>query len=424
MNPSRTTAHAQAARGAPRANPSLAEPHIAETRFRWKGVQLDGTRRRGSLIAPDLATAHARLQAEGIVAAKLDALGPAAPARTTTREVTAFTRQLANLLRAGLALVQALELLARTSPRSALPRVASGLARRITAGQRFAAALAAYPAQFDRLYCELAAIGEATGSLGSALARLAEQRERAAAQRAKLRAALAYPCGVMVLAVIVTAALLAFVVPTFEQVFDNFGAALPGPTRAVMALSTFLTDWGPLSLAASAAIALVAARLVRGRASARMAFDRFLLAAPAVAPLARAIAAARWSRALGTLLTAGIPLADALGVLANVTGNAVFNAANTDIEARLRRGERLAHAMRAVGCFPAALVEPLAIAEESSALDAMLLDWSTLAEREVDERLAFASACAEPLLVMVLGLVIGSLIVALYLPVIELGNVV
>ncbi|TAM54658.1 MAG: type II secretion system F family protein [Paraburkholderia sp.] len=424
MNPTRSTALARAALGARRDDQSLTEPHILETRFRWKGVLLDGARRGGLLIAPDRATAHALLQAEGIIAARLDALGPAAPARTSTREVTAFTRQLANLLCAGLALVQALELLARTSPRSGLPRVASGLARRITAGQRFAAALAAYPAQFDRLYCELAGIGEATGSLGSALARLAEQRERAAAQRAKLRAALAYPCGVMALAVIVTAALLAFVVPTFEQVFDNFGAALPGPTRAVMALSAFLTDWGPLSLAALAAIALVAARLMRGRASARMAFDRFLLAAPAVAPLARAIAAARWSRALGTLLTAGIPLADALGVLANVTGNAVFTAANAEIEARLRRGERLAHAMRAVGCFPAALVEPLAVAEESSALDAVLLDWSTLAEREVDERLAFASACAEPLLVMVLGLVIGSLIVALYLPVIELGNVV
>lgn len=424
MNPSRTTAQARAERGAPRVGQSLAEPHASETRFRWKGFQLDGTRRRGVLIAPDLAAARARLQIEGIVAAKLHALGPAAPARTTTREVTAFTRQLANLLCAGLALVQALELLARTSPRSGLPRVASGLARRITAGQQFAAALAAYPAQFDRLYCELAAIGEATGSLGNALVRLAEQRERAAAQRSKLRAALAYPCGVIVLAVIVTAALLAFVVPTFEQVFDHFGAALPGPTRAVMALSNFLTDWGPLSLAVSAAAALVASRLVRGRASARMAFDRFLLAAPALAPLARAIAAARWSRALGTLLAAGIPLADALGVLANVAGNAVFNAANADIQGRLRRGERLAHAMRAVGCFPAGLVEPLAVAEESGALDAMLLDWSALAEREVDERLAFASACAEPLLVMLLGLVIGSLIVALYLPVIELGNVV
>lgn len=344
--------------------------------------------------------------------------------RTTPRAITAFTRQLASLLYAGLALVQALDLIAHSERRDAMPSIARALARRISNGEGFAVALAAYPAQFDRLYRELAAIGEATGSLALALTRIVEQRERANAQRGKLRAALAYPCAVMLLALAVTAALLAFVVPTFVHAFDGFGATLPGPTRAVMTMSRFIVQWGPLVLAANAALSLAAYRLVRHSPAARAALDRSLLSIPFVGPLAREAAAARWSRALGTLLGAGIPLADTLHALSRVTGNTVFDAASAQIEARLRRGERLAHAMRGVGCFPSALVETIAVAEESSALDTMLLDCAALAEREVDEKLALASACAEPVIVIVLGLAVGALVIALYLPVIELGNVV
>lgn len=351
-------------------------------------------------------------------------LGEAKPPRTKAREITAFTRQLTSLLNAGLPLVQALDLIGHAARRDATPRIARGLARRIASGERFASALTAYPAQFDGLYRELSAIGEATGTLAAVLARIAEHRERAAVQRGKLRTALAYPCAVALLAAAVTAALLAFVVPTFQQVFDGFGATLPGPTRAVLAASRLVLEGGPPILAAFGAVLLVAPRLVRRSPRARAALHRSWLALPALGPLVRALAAARWSRALGTLLTAGTPLADALASLSHVTGNAVFEAANAQIELRLRRGERLAQAMRAVGCFPSTLVEPIAVAEESSALETMLLDCAALAEREVDEKLALASACAEPLVVIVLGLAVGSLVIALYLPVIELGNVV
>jgi type IV pilus assembly protein PilC len=305
-----------------------------------------------------------------------------------------------------------------------MPTIARVLAQRISSGEGFATALAAYPAQFDRLYRELSAIGEATGSLALALTRIVEHRERSGAQRGKLRSALAYPCAVMLLALGVTAALLAFVVPTFAHVFEGFGAALPGPTRAVMAMSAFVVRWGPLVLAASAGLSLVVFRLVRHSPAARATLDRLLLSIPLAGALLRAAAAARWSRALGTLLAAGIPLADTLQALSRVTGNAVFDSASAQIEARLRRGERLAHAMRGVGCFPPALVETIAVAEESSGLDTMLLDCAKLAEHEVDEKLAFASACAEPVIVIVLGLAVGALVIALYLPVIELGNVV
>ena len=344
--------------------------------------------------------------------------------RTSAREVTAFTRHLTSLLNAGLPLVQSLELIARTTSRGAMAHVAGSLAHRIAGGERFASALAAYPAQFDRLYRELAAIGEASGTLALVLARIAEHRERAAAQRGKLRAALAYPCAVLLLAIAVGTALLAFVVPTFQQVFESFGAALPGPTRAVIGLSALLVHGGPPAFAAFGTLWLVVPRAVRRLPRLRAWFDRALLSVPLAGALVRAVAAARWARALGTLLTAGIPLADALCALSRVTGNAVFDAANAQIEHRLRRGERLAHAMHAVRCFPPALVEPIAVAEESGALDTILLDCAALAEREVEETLALATASAEPLVVLVLALAVGGLVVALYLPIIELGNVV
>jgi type IV pilus assembly protein PilC len=344
--------------------------------------------------------------------------------RTSAREVTAFTRHLTSLLNAGLPLVPSLELIARTTSRGAMARVARSVARRIAGGERFASSLAAYPTQFDRLYRELAAIGEASGTLALVLARIAEHRERAAAQRGKLRAALAYPCAVLLLAVAIGTTLLAFVVPTFQQVFESFGAALPGPTRAVIALSALLVHWGPPAFAAFGALWLIVPRAVRRFARLRAWLDRALLSVPLAGALVRAVAAARWARALGTLLTAGIPLADALRALSHVTGNTVFDEANAQIERRLRRGERLAHAMHAVGCFPAALVEPIAVAEESSALDTMLLDCAALAEHEVEETLALATACAEPLVVLVLALAVGGLVIALYLPIIELGNVV
>lgn len=409
---------------AERQNESAGLSAAFERRFRWNGVGTGGRRRHGTLVAPDETAARAQLHGSGIVEAELVARGSAGAPRTTAREVTAFTRQLANLLGAGLALAQSLELLAHTSQREAISRVARGLARRIAGGEQFAVALAAYPSQFDALYRALAAVGEASGTLAPALAQTAEHRERAAAQSSKLRAALAYPCTVLLLAAAVTTALLAFVVPTFQQVFDGFGAALPGPTRAVMAVSGLLTRWGPPAVAILGACALAAAHLVRHSARMRAARDGLLLATPGLGPVARAVAAARWSRALGTLLAAGTPLAEALRALSHVTNNALFDAASMQIEARLRRGERLASAMRAVGCFPAALIGPIAVAEESSALDIMLLDCATLAEREVEDTLALASAYAEPLVVVVLGLAVGALVIALYLPVIELGNVV
>jgi type IV pilus assembly protein PilC len=404
--------------------PRCAYPPSRDLRFKWRGVEADGTQRRGTLVAPDAGAARAMLKRDNVVVLELAEHGTAPSPKARASDVTLFTRQLAGLLRAGLPLAPALDLIAQTPSRSGMPRIAGGLAREIVSGLRFSAALGHYPAQFGALYCQLVAVGEASGALAAVLARLADDRERAAAQRAKVRTALTYPIAVLLLAFAITAALLVWVVPTFKQIFDGFGAALPAPTQAVLALSAAAAQWSGPALALSAAVGLATVQALRRSDPARMALDSLSLRLPVVGSLLTTLAAARWSRALGTLLAAGTPLADALDSLTHATGNAVFDRATADIAARLRRGERLAAAMRVARCFAPEIVQPIAVAEESGALDSMLLDVASLADRQVDEKIGtFASLC-EPLVIIVLGALVGGLVIAMYLPIIQLGNVV
>lgn len=395
-----------------------------DTRFVWRGVDEHGAHKKGRTIAADLAAARAALKRNGITVLELVAVGTAPPARARAAEITLFTRQLGGLLRAGLPLAPSLELIAQTPSRGGLPRIVGAVARDITQGIAFSEALARHPACFNALFCQLIAVGEVAGALPTVLARLAEDRERAGAQRAKLRAALTYPVAVLLLSLAITAGLLIGVVPTFATIFDSFGARLPAPTLFVLALSNAVGRWS-LPFALGCAVSIMAFRRLLARsASVRHAFDRFILRLPLAGSLLRALAVARWSRALGTLLSAGTPLSDAFDSLSSATGNRLFDTATVDIARRLRQGERLAAAMRAVGCFPPEVVQPIAVAEESGSLDAMLLDLALIGDREVDEKTsAFASLC-EPVVIVVLGALVGGLVVAMYLPIIQLGNVV
>ena len=407
-------------------NPATHRPASTDTRFRWHGVDADGNRQAGSLIAPDAGTARALLKRGNLFVVDLKAQGPAPRPKTNAADVTLFTRQLASLLRAGLPLAPALELLAheQSSRRPGMPRIVDALARDITAGLRFSAALQRYPAQFNALYCQLVEVGEAAGALSAVLARIADDRERAAAQRAKVRAALTYPVAILLLALAITAALLVWVVPTFKQIFDGFGARLPAPTQFVLALSSGAAQWSIPAVAGIFLACFAVTFLLRRSEAARIRFARLSLTMPIAGPLLATLCAARWSRALGTLLSAGTPLADAFDSLTHATGNAFFDRATVDIAARLRRGERLAAAMRAARCFPPEVVQPVAVAEESGALDTMLLDVASLADRQVDEKIGTLSSLCEPLVIVVLGTLVGGLVIAMYLPIIQLGNVV
>jgi len=399
-------------------------PADTEWRFAWRGLDASGAQKRGTLIALDAAAARQALKRTRITVTALTRRRAAPAPAARAADVTRFTRQLSSLLRAGLPLAPALDLLAQSPGPQGMPRIVAALARDITAGRRFSDSLARHPARFGALYCQLVAVGEASGALADVLARLADDRERAAAQRSKVRAALTYPVAVLMLAFAITAALLVWVVPTFKQIFDGFGAALPAPTQFVLMLSAQAARWS-LPVAALGTAAVLAARgLLRRSARARIAFGRLQLKLPFAGPLLSALCAARWSRALGTLLAAGTPLADAFASIVHASGNAYFDSASATIGAGLRRGERLAAAMRAAGCFSDGVIQPVAVAEESGALDAMLLDVASLADRQVDEKIALLSSLCEPLVIVVLGALVGGLVVAMYLPVIQLGNVV
>jgi len=405
---------------------TIQRPPASDTRFKWRGVDADGVRKNGALIAPDAAVARSVLKRDNLFILELTAHGPAPRPTTRAADITLFTRQLASLLRAGLPLAPALDLLAQaeTSRRQGMARIVGALARDITGGLRFSAALQRHPAQFNALYCQLVEVGEAAGALAAVLARIADDRERAAAQRAKVRAALTYPVAILVLAMAITAALLVWVVPTFKQIFDGFGARLPAPTQFVLALSSVVARWSIPAFAMIFATGSAATFLLRHSEAARIRFARVSLTILVAGPLLRTLCAARWSRALGTLLSAGTPLADAFDSLTHATGNAFFDRATVEIAARLRRGERLAAAMRAARCFPPEVVQPIAVAEESGALDAMLIDVASLADRQVDEKIGTLSSLCEPLVIVVLGALVGGLVIAMYLPIIQLGNVV
>ena len=399
---------------------------VRDVCFAWRGVDATGTQHRGTLIAPDTDAVRAVLKRDKLFVVEIKTRGPAPRPKARAAEVTRFTRQLASLLRAGLPLAPSLDLLAQApAPRQrGMARIVGALARDITGGLSFSAALMRHPVQFNALYCQLVAVGEAAGALPAVLARVADDRERGAAQRAKVKAALTYPVAILLLALAITAALLIWVVPTFKQIFDGFGARLPVPTQIVIALSAGAARWSVPALACAVLASATVAYLLRHSEAARLTLGRLSLRLPIAGSLLATLCAARWSRALGTLLSAGTPLADAFDSLTHATGNAWFDRATVDIAGRLRRGERLAAAMRAVHCFPAEVVQPVAVAEESGALDAMLIDVASLSDRQVDEKIGTLASLCEPLVIIVLGTLVGGLVIAMYLPIIQLGNVV
>jgi type IV pilus assembly protein PilC len=402
------------------------EAEAREMRFAWRGVDAAGTQHSGTLIAADASAVRTLLKRDNLFIVELTPRGVAPRPQARASEVTRFTRQLASLLRAGLPLASSLELLAQApAPRQrGMSRIVGALARDITGGLSFSAALARHPAQFNPLYCQLVAVGEAAGALPAVLARVADDRERGAAQRAKVKAALTYPVAILLLALAITAALLVWVVPTFKQIFDGFGARLPAPTQIVLALSDATARWSVPVLASTVCAGFAMASLLRRSEAARVTLARLMLRLPVAGTLLATLCAARWSRALGTLLSAGTPLADAFDSLTHATGNAWFDRATVEIAARLRHGERLAAAMRAAHCFPAEVVQPVAVAEESGALDTMLIDVASLSDRQVDEKIGTLASLCEPLVIIVLGTLVGGLVIAMYLPIIQLGNVV
>lgn len=406
------------------------------SRFRWEGLDRHGRPQRGVLQARDATAARQALRRDGVRVARLQPADTAAttPApgtsarrgrrRITDKQIVLFTRQLATMLQAGLPLLQALDIAIRGAGADALGGLLATIRQDVARGDSLHAALARHPQRFDALFCQLVRAAESAGVLDSMLARIASYREKSLALRGKVRAALAYPCAVVLVAVAVTVVIMLWVVPAFEQMFRHFGAELPLPTRIVMSLAHALTQAWPWLLPGLAIAVLAGLQAWRRWLPLRQHAQRLSLRLPLLGGLLRQAALARWSRTFGTLLGAGIALVQALETVAGAAGNVVIGQASLAVRDAVRNGASLHAAMQATGVFPDLAVQMTAVGEETGTLDAMLIKIAELNEREVDDTVTALTSLMEPAIMTVLGLVIGGLVIALYLPVFRMGSVV
>jgi type IV pilus assembly protein PilC len=340
------------------------------------------------------------------------------------RDKARFTRQLATLLRAGIPLLQAFDALIRSEQASVLKDMLQDVRTQLEQGLPLHQALQKH-ASFDKLYCNLVMAGELSGTLDTLLDRVAQHLEKTEKLRASLRSALVYPCAIVVVATIVLALILIFVVPAFENIFASFGANLPWLTQLVIVLSKGLTDYGIAFLSAGLVLGWGLKLLIRRNTNLQYQLHGLLLITPIAGLLTRQACTARWSRTLATLFSAGIPLTEALDAVVGVTGNLRFQTATQSMQRQLILGQSLSQALTSTqDLFPAMVIQMCAIGEESGSLDMMLEKTAGYYEHEVDNTVSRLTTLLEPTIMVVLGLLIGGLVLALYLPIFQMGQVI
>jgi len=395
-----------------------------ETLYAWEGRDRANQRTRGEMRASGAAMVSATLRRQGIQTSSVTKKKLQHERPISAKDLTLFTRQLATMLKAGVPLLQAFSIVARSQHNPALARLILGVRADVESGTSLNQAFARHPRHFDTLFCNLVAAGEQIGLLDELLDSLARYQEKTLALKSKLRAALTYPVAIVAVAMLVTSVIMIWVVPTFKEVFSSFGAELPLPTRIVITLSNFMAHywWLLASLLGGGSYCLL--RALRRSAAFRARMERWLLKLPLLGELARKATIARWSRTLATLFGAGIPLIDALQAVSGAAGNAVYADATRTISRQVAGGASLTAAIEHTELFPAIVGQMVAIGEESGALDQMLFKVADFYEMEVTEALAALANLMEPFIMVVLGVVIGGLVIAMYLPIFKLGSVI
>lgn len=395
-------------------------------RYTWSARDVEGRAHQGELAARNTRAALVQLREQGWMGIELRA--PArrpwrTPSTTSARQTTVLTRQLATMLSTDVPLLNALALMRETTTQAHTLDLLEQLHRDIRGGSSLEQSLAQHPEQFDALYRHVVSAGEASGALGLLLDRLATQRERHEALSAQLRAALVYPLAVVLVAVAVVAVILIWVVPTFESVYAGFGAALPALTLGLLGLSRGLLQHAGLWIPGLAVLLMASARLRRSHTLVAL-WDRWSLHWPVVGRLRQLAAMARWTRTLSTLLDAGTPLNTALLSAAGASGNRVFEQASVGMSQAVQEGSALTPAMKRCGLFDPVVMQLTAMGEASGTLSALLAKAASLNERELETQLQGLSGLIEPVIIVVLGLVIGTIVLALYWPIFELGQVI
>ncbi|NVI81292.1 type II secretion system F family protein [Janthinobacterium sp. BJB401] len=396
----------------------------AERRFAWKGTDRHGKAVDGVLRAADASAAKAALRRQGILAKRVQAARSAPGKAITRKDIALFTRQLSTMMAAGVPLLHAFDIAGKGHAKPAVTELMRDLRHDIEAGSSLQQAFRQFPLLFDELYCNLLAAGEQAGIVQELLARLATHQEKAITLRRQVRGALMYPLVIVLVAILVTAIIMSVVVPAFRQVFDSFGAPLPLPTLIVMGVSAFVVRYWLALLAALVLACLLLHLAWRRWPALRRDTQLRALRLPVFGPLLRKAAIARWTRTLAAMFSAGVPLLDSLGLVGAASGHPLYQEATTRIEREIRAGGSLALAMEHSAVFPPLLTQLALIGEESGALDAMLSRAADIIEADIDATVATLSTLLEPALMVVLGVLVGSLVIALYLPIFKLGAVI
>ncbi|MCC5863058.1 MAG: type II secretion system F family protein [Gammaproteobacteria bacterium] len=399
---------------------------VKDIPFTWEGKDRKGKTQRGKLIAKSEAELKQQLRAQGIVATKVRKQSTLfqKKGKITPQDIAIFSRQLATMLAAGIPLVQAFDIVGNGHDNPAMQKLLLAVKQDIEGGTNLADALAKHPLYFDDLFVNLVAAGEQAGALETLLDKIATYKEKTEALKKKIKKALTYPAAVVVVAIVVTAILLIFVVPQFEELFTGFGADLPAFTRMVIDLSQFMQAQGWIILAAVVAAGYTFMYFKKRSRAFRQTLDRISLKLPAIGPILEKSAIARYSRTLATTFAAGVPLVEALESVSGATGNIVYEDAVMRMRDEIATGTRLQRSMENTGLFPNMVVQMVAVGEESGSLDEMSSKVADFYEAEVDNAVDNLSALLEPAIMSILGILVGGLVVAMYLPIFQMGQVV
>lgn len=403
---------------------ATASKSVKEFVFEWEGKDRNGKTTRGEIRAAGENQAQASLRRQGILVQKIKKRKMASAKRIKPKDIAIFTRQLATMIKAGVPLLQAFDIVGRGNPNPSVTKLLNDIRTDVETGTSLSMAFRRHPLYFNSLYCNLVEAGETAGILEDLLDRLATYMEKTEAIKSKVRSALMYPTAVIVVAFVVVAVIMIFVIPAFKEVFSSFGADLPAPTLAVIAMSEFFVAYWWLIFGGLGGGAYFFMQAWKRNEKVQRFMDRLLLRLPVFGPLVEKSVVARWTRTMSTMFAAGVPLVEALDSVGGAAGNSLFADATKKIQQEVSTGTSLTMAMTNTRVFPSMVLQMCAIGEESGSIDHMLGKAADFYEQEVDDMVAGLSSLMEPIIIVILGTVIGGIVVSMYLPIFKLGQVV
>ena len=403
---------------------TAASRDIKEFVFEWEGKDRHGKIVRGEIRAGGENQVQATLRRQGVLPSKIKKRRMRSGKKIKPKDIALFTRQMATMMKAGVPLLQAFDIVGRGNANPSVTKLLNDIRTDVETGTSLNAAFRKFPLYFDNLYCNLVEAGEAAGILETLLDRLASYMEKTEAIKSKIKSALMYPISVVIVAFIVVTVIMIFVVPAFKEVFTSFGADLPAPTLFVMGISEVFVKWWWLIFGVIGGGFYFFMQAWKRSEKMQMVMDRWLLKMPIFGDLINKAAIARWTRTLSTMFAAGVPLVEALDSVGGAAGNSVYAMATEKIQQEVSTGTSLTAAMGNANVFPTMVIQMCAIGEESGSIDHMLGKAADFYEAEVDDMVAGISSLMEPIIIVVLGVVIGGIVVSMYLPIFKLGQVV